>query len=203
MTNGNGTMTPSGDAMPGRVMDLLQVEAIWASPPAWVESSILTAISGAQPPAPTERPATPRRRNIPLLAGAGALLVALILWLGLGARQPADQDTVFDLLGTDLAASPEGTATVRPTDSGWYIHIDVTGLPPAPDGTYYEGWVYDGINAVSIGTFHMRGGDGTVVLWAGVNLRTYPELWITLQEEGGGYAPSQDVYLKGRASDLE
>ena len=205
MTTGNGTVpSPGGEELSGRVGVLLREEAIWASPPAHVESSIVTAISGKQVVVtPKTPPVRRRRRLVPLLAGAGALVLGVLLWLGPGTSQPSDQDTVFALSGTDLVSALEGTATARPSEAGWYIRIDVTGLPPAPEGTYYEGWVLDGVNAVSIGTFHMRGGGDSVVLWAGVSLVDYPELWVTLQEEGGGYAPSEVVYLTGRAPDLE
>ena len=45
---------------------------------------------------------------------------------------------------------------------------------------------------VSVGTFHMRGGDGRVVLWSGVPIARYRELLVTAEIEGsaGGHGDS-------------
>jgi hypothetical protein len=88
---------------------------------------------------------------------------------------------------------------VRSTDAGWWIRLDVTGLSPAPQGKYYEGWVWsDDDDGVSIGTFHLRGGDAPVVLWSGVPLADYPSIWVTLEDEEGGPEASDLVVLTGR-----
>ena len=50
---------------------------------------------------------------------------------------------------------------------------------------------------VTIGTFHMQGGDDTVELWSGVPLDEYPTLTVTLQDEGGGQESSGRVVLTG------
>ena len=59
-------------------------------------------------------------------------------------------------------------------------------LPAAPEGEYYEGWVYEESSGewVSVGTFHMRDGDGRVVLWSGVPIDRYRELLVTAETEG-------------------
>jgi hypothetical protein len=88
---------------------------------------------------------------------------------------------------------------VKPTDAGWWIRLDVTDLPPAPDGMYYEGWVWsDAGEGVSIGTFHLRGGDAPVVLWSGVPLAEYPSIWVTLEDEEEGPEASDLVVMTGR-----
>ena len=45
---------------------------------------------------------------------------------------------------------------------------------------------------VSVGTFHMRGGDGRVVLWAGVPIARYRELVVTAEVEGLRRRPWRD-----------
>ena len=59
--------------------------------------------------------------------------------------------------------------------------------PPAPEGQYYEGWLHDTDSGdwVSVGTFHMRGGDGRVVLWSGVPHRSLPASWSSRQRSKG------------------
>ena len=71
------------------------------------------------------------------------------------------------------------------------------GLPPAEPGTYYQGWVKGDEGLVTVGTFHLRGGDDTIDLWSGVPLDRYPTLTVTLQEEGGGQESSGVVVLSG------
>ena len=71
------------------------------------------------------------------------------------------------------------------------------GLPPAPPGTYYQAWVKGDGGLVTIGTFHMQGGDDTVELWSGVPLDEYPTITVTLQDEGGGQESSGRVVLTG------
>ena len=76
--------------------------------------------------------------------------------------------------------------------------MDIRDLPPAPPGQYYQGWVRseDG-ELVTIGTFHMRGGDATVTLWSGVELADYPIVTVTIQTEGAGQDSSGEVVLRG------
>jgi hypothetical protein len=104
--------------------------------------------------------------------------------------------------GTELAPSAAGTASLRPTSSGWYIRLDVSGLPAAPLGSYYEGWVWSDDEGVSIGTFHLRDDSDPVVLWSGVDVAEYPAIWVTLEDEGAGPQASDQIMMKGRLDDL-
>jgi hypothetical protein len=45
----------------------------------------------------------------------------------------------------------------------------------------------------------MRGGDGSVSLWSGVEAGDYPELIVTLEDETAGPARSDLVVMTGRA----
>ena len=88
------------------------------------------------------------------------------------------------LAGTELEPDAAGRATIASMDSGFEIELDINGLPPAPAGTYYQGWLRneDG-DAVTIGTFHGREGTDDIILWSGVDVADYPTLTVTIQQE--------------------
>ena len=98
----------------------------------------------------------------------------------------------FTYARADDAAGAVASVTARPL--GTVIRLDTTGLPPAAPGTYYEAWMHRDATSVSAGTFHMRGGDGAVYLWSGVDAADYPELTITVQTEGDT-SPSGQLVL--------
>jgi hypothetical protein len=103
----------------------------------------------------------------------------------------------FAVAGTELAPGASAVATVEDTGSGVSIELDVSGLPPAEPGTYYQAWVKGPDGLVTVGTFHMRGGDDKVDLWSGVPLDRYPTLTVTLQDEDAGQESSGRVVLSG------
>ena len=108
-----------------------------------------------------------------------------------------DADVEIALAGTDLAPGASADARLIDTDAGVVVLLDVRDLPPAPEGFYYQGWVRNADEGVTIGTFHMRGGDNEIELWSGVPLEDYPVITVTLQREGDGPASSGDVVLRG------
>jgi hypothetical protein len=129
--------------------------------------------------------ARPRRWLTPVLSAA-ALVVAL---MGVAVFMSFDgrEDGVVELAlqGTDLA--PAGTR----------IELAVSSLEAAAPGTYYEVWLrQDAEIGVSAGTFHLRGGDSGIELWAGVSADDYPLVTITIQDEAEP-ASSGRVVLKG------
>ncbi len=151
-------------------------------------------------PAHIRRDGAGRRRRGLVLAAAAALVilagVAGAIVVTRGADDPAGTEVA--IAGTELAPGASATAHVQETGSGLDITLDVSDLPPAEPGTYYQGWVRNAEGeAVTIGTFHMRGGDDEVDLWAGVDLEDYPTLTVTLQQEGAGPASSGQVVLAG------
>jgi hypothetical protein len=114
-----------------------------------------------------------------------------------GAAVPGGEEKRVDLAGTELA--PEATAVVRVRNrpSGTALSLDSTKLPPAGGGQYYEAWVKPAEgHAVPIGTFHMRS-EETVELWAGVDVRKYRTITVTVQREAGGPESSGKVVLRG------
>ncbi len=148
-----------------------------------------------------------RRRGVswvwPGLAVAAAALVAFAA----GALLTGDDDdrrsrepmAVVALTATDLSPGARAEGDAVNAGAGFSINIDVSGLPPAPVGEYYEGWLHNAETGdwVSVGTFHMRDGDGRVVLWSGVELGRYNELVVTSEVEGstGGHG---DILLEGQ-----
>lgn len=193
--------------------DLLADESTWAEPEPGGADALLAAIRSMPPaeaaPAPEPEPLpgavvplAPRRRRRPWVLAAAAMVVAVVGAVGVVvalSREEADEGREVAIGGTELAPDASATAVVEQTPSGVAIELDVRGLPPSEPGTYYQGWVRaeDG-RTVTIGTFHVRGGDDVVELWSGVDVDEYPTLTVTLQEEGAGPASSGRVVLTGR-----
>jgi Anti-sigma-K factor rskA len=187
-----------------RFRDLLADDAVWAEPSPTGVDELLAAIQaesgGTVPAAPASAPRVPSRhrsrRLVLVAAAAGIVAVAGIVGVVVrSADDGAGQD--FAVAGTELAPDASGVATVEKTGSGVAIELDVSGLPPAEPGTYYQAWVKGPDGLVTVGTFHMRGGDDHVDLWSGVPLDRYPTLTVTLQQEGAGQASSGRVVLSG------
>jgi len=145
-----------------------------------------------------EPAAAPRRWSLVAVAAALALVLgatgALVLNRGNG-HSPGQQ---FALTGTQLSPTASAWATVEPQPAGVSIKLDVKGLPPAKPGHYYEAWVGGTEGEVTIGTFHMRGGDGWIYLWSGVDPKEYPTLNVTLEDEGPDQSWSGRVVLSGK-----
>jgi hypothetical protein len=189
----------------GRLRDLLADESVWAEPASDGVENLLAAIEAesagrpaaeARPsPVPARRGAVRRRALIAL--SAAAALVVVVGAIGIVAR-PGDDGSGFDVAGTELAPEASAVATVEELGSGVAIELDVSGLPPAEPGTYYQAWVKGSEGLVTVGTFHMRDGDDSIELWSGVPVDRYPTLTVTLQQEGGGQESSGRVVLSGQ-----
>jgi hypothetical protein len=196
----------------------LRRAAVWDVPPDDLGDRIIAQVgalragdghvgAGAADLPINEVAASGRRRGVswmwPGLAVAAAALVAFAA----GALLTTDDDNgrsrepVADvaLTATELSPGASAEGDVVDAGAGFSINIDVSGLPPAPDGEYYEGWLHEAATGdwVSVGTFHMRSGDGHVVLWSGVPLDRYNEFVVTSEVEGstGGHG---DVLLEGQ-----
>jgi hypothetical protein len=183
------------------IRDVLAGESTWAEPPPQVADGILASLAADAVVQPTT--AEGRASRWPLaLAGVGGLVAVVALVLGTISVTRGD-DNVVAMAGTELEAEAAGEVAFGPTDAGWWIRLDVSGLPPAPDGSYYEGWVWsDDGEGVSIGTFHLRGDEMPIVLWSGVPLEDYPSIWVTLESEDEGPEASDQIVMKGRIPDV-
>jgi hypothetical protein len=170
----------------GQVETILRQGAVWAQVPDDLERRVLDEALG--------RRRTRPRRNQWLLAAAA--VVALAVGAGVFALRSGDGPRM-ELAGTALAPGSRAEAEVRDTPSGVEIRLDVDGLPPAPEGSFYEAWVKGERGSVAIGTFHLRDSSDDVVLWSGVDLDDYPRITVTLQREGAGPASSGRVVLAG------
>jgi anti-sigma-K factor RskA len=181
-----------------RLRDLLADPDGWAEPPAGLLDQITAAIDRERA-MPTVRDG--RRRQIKgrrtVRAGAVALLAAAAVVIGIAVtRGPATTDVV--LAGTRLAPAASATAKLHATPSGLAIELDVSGLPPSAPGYFYQAWMKGPRGLVTIGTFHMRGGPGTVELWSAVSLAGYPTITVTREPEDGNPASSGQVVLTSR-----
>jgi hypothetical protein len=177
-----------------RLRGLLADPDGWAEPPAGLLGQILAGID-SEPVAPAV-PLRPRMRRT-VRAGAAALLAAAAVVTGIVVtRGPATTDVA--LAGTRLAPAASATARLHATSSGLAIELDVSGLPPSPPGYYYQAWMKGPHGLVTIGTFHMRGGPGTVELWSAVSLADYPVITVTREPEDGNPASSGQVVLTNR-----
>jgi len=190
-----------------RLRDLLAEPDVWAEPPAGLLDKIFADIdservaSGGPPrPAAMSGPAAGRdgrrrtRMRRTVRAGAAALLAAAAVVISVVVtRGPATTDVA--LTGTRLAPGASATAKLHATPSGLAIELDVSGLPPSPPGYYYQAWMKGPRGLVTIGTFHLRGGPGTVELWSAVSLAGYPTITVTREPEDGNPASSGQVVL--------
>ncbi|HSO49087.1 MAG TPA: anti-sigma factor [Acidimicrobiia bacterium] len=184
------------------IRGVLAGEATWVEPPPAVVDALLAAVAHEAPgSADGAVGAAPARWPL-VVAAVGTVAAAVALVLSTISVIDAQQETVVAMEGTELEVGAWGQAAVRPTESGWWILLDLKGLPPAPEGSFYEGWVWsDDGDGVSIGTFHLRGGDAPVVLWSGVEMADYPSIWVTLEHEDEGAEASDLVIMTGRMPD--
>lgn len=190
---------------------MLRDPAVWSEPPSGAADSLVAAIAADRrqhsSSSVTREPATlsdlaSRRRRRRAAAWLGVAAAAVILAVGVGLVLSRDDDATkgeqIAIAGTELAPRSSATAIVSNLGAGVAIRLDVQGLDPAPEGSYYHGWLQDTDgDLVSIGTFHMRSGDSTVTLWSGVDVAEYPTLTVTLQSEDDAVGSSGDVVLRG------
>lgn len=177
---------------------ILAGEAVWSEPPPEVGDAVIASISDSAGSAP--QTAQSRNRSFVWLAGLGAAAAIVLVVVGILGLLGGDSDEiVMAVEGTELEADASGQAILRPTGDGWSIRLEVSDLPAAEPGTYYEGWMWnDDGDGVSIGTFHLRGGGEAVILWSGVSPDDYPSIWVTLEPEDGDPSASELVVMRGR-----
>jgi len=187
----------------------------WSEPPPALRATLLQAAreEQARVPAPAQSapaqsagphaeqrppgvvPLRRRGRRAWYVSGLGvaaaAALVAVLAW-------PRPQGHAYDLAGTALAPRAHAVAELEDRPAGLAIRLEVKGLPPAPAGSYYAAWLRGtGGAIVPVGTFHWRQGGIPIDLWSGVSADRYPELFVTLQQEGQPPMPSSQVVLSG------
>lgn len=171
---------------------ILGNEAVWSDPPSDVARRVSDEIElGARPHV------RPRPAWLGVAVIMGALMIAVI---AAATGMFSDNETVVAMSGTELEQGAWGEAAIRAKGAGWWISLDLKDLPPAPEGAYYEGWMWsDAGSGVSIGTFHLHDDAEPVILWSGVDPAEYPSIWITLEAEDGDPAASDRVVMQGRS----
>ncbi len=201
-TDGAGELAddPATAALMAAFAPVLADDAVWAELPPGLEDAIVAAIA-AEPPVRIAPPAPARKARRPRttwwLAAAAAIIA--IVAVGVVATRGGDGGgEELAMTGTELASSASADGTVEEMTAGTEVRLDIHGLPPAPDGMYYQAWARspDG-ELVSMGTFHMRGGDATITLWSAVSPRDFPIVTVTLQTLGAGPESSGQVVLRG------
>lgn len=195
LASGQGPRPVDGDRL-DLVRDVLSRETTWAEPPPEVADRVFAAIRSQTP---TEEKIPSRSRWSGVVAAVlGVAAIATVVAGVAGVFSPTEEQ-VIPMEGTELQPAASGEAAIRATDAGWWIRLDITDLPPADAGTYYEGWVWnDEGEGVSIGTFHLRGEDGSVTMWSGVDPADYPAIWVTLEDEDGDPNASERIVMWGR-----
>ena len=184
---------------------LLSRTDTWDDPPRELEEAVVAAIGGeaGAPPTAARRGRSARRARLvwsrSRVLGAAAAVVAVVVGVVLMTRG-ATEGVTFALAGTDAEPGATAEVVVSATPAGMKILLDTDGLPGAPDGYMYEAWVGDGTIGVSAGTFHLRGGDGPIELWAGVTGPEFDRLWITLEPIDDDASSSSDTRLRGEFS---
>jgi hypothetical protein len=190
---------PPGGLLDQITASIRRERTVLAGPaPAAVTWSAVNAVNAANA-ANTARKDGRRRARMRRSAGAAvaALLAAAAVVISIVVtRGPVTTDVA--LAGTRLAPAASAVAKLHATPSGLAIELDVSGLPPSPPGFYYQAWMKGPHGLVTIGTFHMRGGPGTVELWSAVTLAGYPTITVTREPEDGNPASSGQVVLTSR-----
>lgn len=134
------------------------------------------------------------------LATAAAVAVIAIGALAVVNRSDSIAGTEVALAGSELVPEASAVAHVDPQRDGVRIVLEVTGLPPAPPGSFYAAWVVkeEPRTRVPIGTFHLRGGgNDRIELWSGVSTDDYPVVSVTRQSEADPAGPGEPM-LRGR-----
>src|SRR5919108_1341266 len=153
--------------------------------------------------AAVERAAADGRRwpLLRLAAVAAALVVALVG--GVVVSQLGDRGQAVELA---LAAAPghagRATAKLRQGGDGVQVDMEVSGLAPNQGASVYECWfvgpgdTLERPNRVSAGTFRV-GADGraTLRMHSAADLRRFPVMGVTLEDDGGDPRRTGDKIL--------
>jgi anti-sigma-K factor RskA len=145
--------------------------------------------------AAVERAAGARRRApmLRLVGVAAALIVALLGGVVVSQFGGGGRGQVIELaLAPQPGVSGRATVELRPVDDGVAIDMEVSGLAPNPPGSVYECWFVgpgDSLerpNRVSAGTFTVgAGGRASVRMHSAADLRRFPVMGVTLEQDGG------------------
>lgn len=184
------------DTIDAELAKLLEDESMWVEPSPELEERVVGAIEEEAGIVDLDAVRARRRRRTTTVAPwvvAGGAVAAAVLVVLLPIRNPS-HDFTATLAGTPLAPAAHGEAELESTTSGVEIRLDVSGLPRAPAGSFYQAWVKGPRGLVTVGTFHTG---GRITLWSGVDVTQYTLLTVTLEPEDGDAASSGRKVLAG------
>ncbi len=197
---------PSSEEL-ATIEELLARPEVWREPPPDLEDRVVTAIAtlataDARPASLnslTDQRSALSPRNVPWWLGAAAALVVVVVGMAFVTIRGGgpSADALVALVGTDAAPDASAKAALTETPAGLKIVLDVDRLAAAPNGYFYEAWVSSETIRVSAGTFHLRGSDKSIELWAGVTDPEFDMLAVTLEPLDGNTDSSGDVRLRG------
>jgi anti-sigma-K factor RskA len=157
--------------------------------------------------AAVERAAGDRRRAplLRLVAVAAALMVALLGGVVVSQLGGGGRGQVIELaLTAQPGVSGRATVELRRVDDGVAVDMEVSGLAPNQPGTVYECWFVgpgDSLerpNRVSAGTFTVgAGGRASLRMHSAADLRRFPVMGVTLEEDGGNPMRTGNKILVG------
>ena len=176
------------DLEPEELERLEGVDALLRSvpaPPPEVPASLATSIRTRRRPAALWT----RRRvlaGLALAATIAAVFFAVGFWTSGGSSFEAVR--TVRLVPTARAAGASGLIRLGARDEAtgnWPFEVDVSGLPPLPDGDYYVLWLAkDGRFAGACGTFDVGPNTTTVRMSASYSLDEYDKWVVTAWIDG-------------------
>jgi hypothetical protein len=192
---------------------LLEDPAVWAEVPAGLRERTLAEATAAHNGAVVTRPDVepalrtggPTRRvghRRVVLAAAAVVVLGLMLAGGLlSVGDPRAGGVEVALTGTEDSPGAAATVELRNEPAGVSVELEAEGLPPAPEGSFYEVWLVGSTGKVSAGSFHRRGHQDRITLWLGVDPDDYDAITVTRQPVAGGTPADGVVVLRGELPD--
>jgi anti-sigma-K factor RskA len=155
--------------------------------------------------------AVPRRgrRTVELRTLVAAAAAVLLIGFGAAVVREATGPAPAAAQVVELTAPGGGiaraTATVRATDTGGVIEMEVEGLAPPPAGSYFECWLVAGAgdsidrpNRVSVGTFTVDEDGRATVRWDfTADIAKFPRMGITVEPPDGNPVHTTQRVLAG------
>jgi anti-sigma-K factor RskA len=152
---------------------------------------------------------TPRRRTVELRKVVAAAAAVLLIGFGTavvrGATEPAPAGAQVVELTAPAGGTGRAVATVRATETGGVIEMEVEGLVPPPAGSFLECWLVaaegdsiDRPNRVSVGTFTVDSNGRATVRWDfTADITKFPRMGITVEPEDGNPVHTTQRVLAG------
>ena len=184
----------------GSVPAFLEQAAPAVDVPPGLRERTFAAIEGA---------ARPRRRTVELRKVVAAAAAVLLIGFGTAVVRETTRPAPAAAQVVELTAPAGGTAravaTVRATETGGVIEMEVQGLAPPPAGSFFECWLVaaegdsvDRPNRVSVGTFTVDGNGRATVRWDfTADVAKFPRMGITVEPDDGNPVHTTQRVLAG------